>query len=142
VNVPAGVEDGSKIRLRGQGGAGAGGGPAGDLIVTIRVTSHRFFERKGANIHCEVPVDLVQAALGTKLQVRTVGGSKAVLTVPPGTQTGTTFRLSGMGLQANGVVGDQFVKVVVHTPTDLTPKQRALLQAFAEEQAKSGEPIT
>ena len=142
VNIPEGVEDGSKVRLRGQGGAGVSGGSPGDLIVTMRVTSHKFFERKGTNIHCEVPVDLVQAALGTKLRVRTVHENQAVLTIPPGTQTGTTFRLTGMGLQANGTVGDQFVKVVVHTPTDLTPKQRELLEAFAAELDKSGQPIT
>ena len=137
VHIPEGVEDGSKIRLRGQGQSGVGDGSPGDLIVLIRVEPHRFFERRGSEIHCEVPVDLVQATLGTKIQVRTVYGNKAVLTIPPGTQTGTSFRLAGMGLRRNGSAGDQFVKVKVLTPTDLTPREQELLEAFAEERRKS-----
>jgi len=133
VNIPQGVEEGSRVRLRGQGQHGADGGPLGDLIVTVRVGRHRFFERKGANIYCEVPINFPQAALGSKIRVRTAHGKKTILTIPPGTQTGTVFRLAGMGLRRGDAQGDQFVKVKVTTPEDLSSRGRELLEAFAEE---------
>lgn len=132
--IPPGIEDGGKIRLRGQGEPGVEGGPPGDLIITVRVQPHRFFERRGDDIYCEVPVDLVGVALGTKIKVRTIhGGQRAVVSIPPGTQTGTTFRLAGMGLRRNGRRGDQYVRIKVVTPTDLSKRERELLEAFARE---------
>ncbi len=111
INVPAGVETGSKVRLSGQGERGRGGGPAGDLIITFKVQPHRFFRREGLDIHVTVPINIVQATLGSKIRVRTIHGKKVVLKIPPGTQTGTKFRIRGQGVEKGERVGDQYVEV-------------------------------
>jgi molecular chaperone DnaJ len=123
--------DGKKIRLRGQGQPGSSGGPAGDLILKVRVSPHRFFKRKGANVYCDVTVNLAQAVLGSKLRVRTLDDKKAVLKIPPGTQPGTTFRLKGLGVDDGTRKGDQLVTVNVEIPKDLRPEDKDLFGRLA-----------
>ncbi len=133
VSIPAGLEDGTRMRLRGQGDPGPGGKNPGDLILIVRVTPHRFFKRKGRDIYCEVPLDITKAILGTKIRVRTIHGKKAEIKIPPGTQNGTTFRLKGMGIRTKEGVGDQYVKVNLVVPEKLTEKQKKLIEEFARE---------
>lgn len=133
LNIPAGVEDGSQLRVSGEGEPGVRGGPPGDLYVVLRVKPHDFFEREGNDIYCEVPITFGQAALGDEIEVPTLTG-KVKLKIPAGTQTHTFFRLRGKGvpnLRGYGQ-GDQHVKVVVVTPTHLTEDQRKLLHEFNE----------
>jgi molecular chaperone DnaJ len=134
VKIPAGVDSGNRIRIPGGGELGHLGGGPGDLYIVVRVREHEFFRREGDDIHCEVPVTFVQVALGDEIEVPTVDG-KAKLRVPPGTQTGTAFRIRGKGVPRLGGTtrGDQYVKVVVVTPTKLTDKQAELLREFARE---------
>ena len=127
--VPAGVEDGTRIRFSGLGEAGGHGGPAGDLYVVLHVKEHPFFEREGNDLHCVIPVSFAQAALGTEIQVPTLEGEQT-LKVPDGTQSGTTIRIRGKGvpvLNGHGK-GDLFVEVRVQTPGKLNKRQRELLQ--------------
>lgn len=134
VTIPAGIPDRGRIRLQGQGQSGSHGGPPGDLILNVRVGSDPFFRRRGDDIYCEVPISFVEAALGTKVRVRTVHrGKRAMLRIPPGTQAGTMFRLAGMGVNRNGRKGSQFVTVKVLTPTDLSDREQKILQEFAQE---------
>jgi len=132
VKIPPGIEDGGKIRLRGQGEAGTAGGPPGDLIIRIRVRGDRFFKRKGLDVYCDVKINLTQAVLGTKIKVRTLNDKHAILKIPPGTQPGTTFKLKGMGVKQDGKQGDQFVTVNVAIPTDLTPEDKKLFEELDE----------
>ena len=130
VKFPAGIDDGQTLRVRGEGCAGANGGPNGDLMVTVSVRSHPIFTRQGQSIYCEMPISFTQAALGAELEVPTLDG-KVRYTISEGTQTGTTFRLRGKGipyLQSKSGRGDQFVTVVVETPTKLTKEQKELLR--------------
>ena len=131
VNVPAGIDDGQSIQLRGQGGAGTNGGPAGDVIVTVGIRPHPFFTREGSDVLCEIPISFTQAALGDTLQVPTIDG-KIEYTVPEGTQTGAVFRMRGKGIQnVNGRGrGDQFVRVNIEVPKNLSAKQKELLREF------------
>ena len=125
VKVPAGVDSGSRLRLQGEGGEGLHGGPSGDLYAFIHVDEHEFFQRQENNIVCEIPVSFFQAALGTDIDVPTLDG-KRILTIPRGTQSGEVFILRGEGirnLRGYGR-GDQYVRVVVRTPTELTPSNR------------------
>jgi molecular chaperone DnaJ len=127
--VPAGVEDGTRIRFSGLGEAGAHGGPAGDLYVVLHVKEHPFFEREGNDLHCVIPISFGQAALGTEIRVPTLEGEHT-LKVPDGTQSGTTMRIRGKGvpvLNGHGK-GDLFVEVRVQTPGKLNKRQRDLLQ--------------
>jgi molecular chaperone DnaJ len=132
VAVPKGTDNGSKVRLSGQGERGSKGGSPGDLIITFRVKPHRFFRREGNDIHVTVPINLAQATLGSKLRVKTVDGRKVVLRVPAGTQSGTRFRIRGQGVRKGDRVGDQFVEVRVEVPKELDTDQEAALRAFAE----------
>jgi molecular chaperone DnaJ len=132
VTVPQGVENGSKIRLTGQGERGREGGVPGDLIITFKVKSHRFFRRDGLDIHVTVPINIVQATLGSKIRVRTVAGKRVVLSIPPGTQTGTKFRVRGQGVEKSGRVGDQYVEVKIDVPDELTDEQQELMERFSE----------
>lgn len=131
VAVPQGVETGSKVRIPGQGERGRGGGAAGDLILTFKVKPHRFFRREGLDVHVTVPINLVQATLGSKLRVRTVTGKRVVLTIPPGTQTGTRFRVRGQGIEKGGRVGDQYVEVKLEIPEKLSEEEQKALEDFA-----------
>ncbi len=129
VSVPAGVEDGTRIRYQEQGDFGVNGGPAGDLYVMLNVKPHSFFERDGKDLHCSIPVSFAQAALGAEIMIPTLDGGEHKLKVPEGTESGTTFRIRGKGvpaLQSSGK-GDLFVKVRVQTPHKLTKRQRELL---------------
>jgi molecular chaperone DnaJ len=132
VKIPAGVDDGSQLRVAGEGEPGTRGGPPGDLYVVIRVKSHDFFVRQGDDIYCEVPLTFTQAALGDEIEVPTLT-ERVKLRIPPGTQTGTYFRLKGKGVPhlRGGGQGDQQVKVTVVTPTKLSEEQRELLREFA-----------
>ncbi|HPE16141.1 MAG TPA: molecular chaperone DnaJ [Oscillospiraceae bacterium] len=133
VKIPAGIDDGQAISLRGEGGAGANGGPAGDLIVSVSVRRHPLFRRDGFNVSCETPVTFAQAALGAELEIPTIDG-KVKYTLPEGTQSGTTFRLRGAGIPVlNGRGrGDQFVTIVVEIPQNLSAAQKEKLNAFAD----------
>ncbi len=133
VSIPAGIDDGQAISLRGQGNAGRNGGAAGDLIVSIRVRPHPIFVREGSDVLMEQPITFNQAALGAELEIPTIDG-KVKYNLPAGTQTGTTFRLRGKGipgLHGRGR-GDQFVTVKVTVPTDLTDAQKDALRAFGD----------
>ncbi|TVP80394.1 MAG: hypothetical protein EA352_00125 [Gemmatimonadales bacterium] len=132
VNVPAGVESGSRMRLSGQGPRGAGGGAPGDILLVFQVGEHRFFRREGLDIHVTVPLNIAQATLGSKIRVRTVDGRRVALRIPPGTQSGTRFRLRGRGATKGDRTGDQFVEVKVKTPESLDDDQREAMEAFAE----------
>jgi molecular chaperone DnaJ len=132
VNIPPGVEDGTRIRLASEGEAGVRGGPAGDLYIFLSIGSHPFFQREGADLHCRVPVSLVTAALGGEFEVPTIDGGKTKVKVPEGMQTGRRFRLQGKGMPVlrSRQSGDLYVQVVVETPQKLTKKQRELLAEF------------
>lgn len=132
VTIPAGVDTGSKIRLAGQGERGPGGGPPGDLVITVRVRPDRFFTREGMDVHCTVPINLAQATLGSKIRVRTVDGKRVVLRIPPGTQSGTRFRIKGQGVRKEGRTGDQYVRVQVSVPETLDEREQKLMREFAE----------
>jgi molecular chaperone DnaJ len=139
VRIPMGVEDGSQLRLAGEGEAGWGGAPAGDLYVVVHVRPHEFFTREGNDLHCALPVTFVQAALGAELDVPVLGGV-ATLKVPAGTQNGDVVRLRGKGMPAlhgRGGRGDACYTVVVEVPRKLSGRQRELLEEFA--QASSGD---
>jgi molecular chaperone DnaJ len=132
ITVPSGTETGTRVRMRGQGEPGKSGTPSGDLIVTFQVQPDRFFHREGLDIVCEVPLNIAQAALGTRLRVRTLDGKKVMLRIPAGTQPGRKFRIKGQGVEKNGVRGDQLVQVRVTVPEQLTPEQQDRLKQFAE----------
>ena len=129
VKVPAGVDNGDRIRLNGEGEAGVKGGPAGDLYVVINVREHNIFQRDGKNLYCEVPISIIDAALGGELEVPTLDG-RVRLKIPEGTQTGKQFRLRGKGVKPlrGGDVGDLLCRVEVETPVKLDKRQRELLE--------------
>jgi len=132
ITVPKGVESGSKVRMSGQGEAGKGGGSRGDLVITFKVQGHRFFTREGLDIHVTVPINIVQATLGSKIKVSTVRGKKVVLRIPKGTQSGTKFRIRGQGIQKGDRTGDQLVEVMVEVPAELSDEERKVMEDFAE----------
>ena len=132
VNIPAGVEDGTRIRLAGEGEAGVRGGPPGDLYIFLSIGSHAFFQRDGADLHCRVPVSMVTASIGGEFEVPTIDGGKTRVKIPEGTQSGQRFRLAGKGMPVLRArqTGDMYVQIVVETPQSLTKKQRELLMEF------------
>ena len=140
VKVPAGVDDGDRIRLSGEGEAGRNGGPPGDLYVEIRVNPHKLFTRDGADLACEVPISIATATLGGEVELPTLDGNVS-LKVPAGTQSGKTFRLRGKGVVTvrDARMGDLFAKVSVETPVNLTSEQKDLLQQFEESIQEGGE---
>ncbi len=140
VSVPAGVDDGTRIRLTGEGEAGQRGAPAGDLYVDIAVRPHPIFQRDGANILVRVPLRMTQAAMGGHVEVPSIDGGRAKVTIPAGTQTGDQFRLRGKGFSVlrSAARGDMYVQVMVETPQNLSPKQRELLEQFEAEAEKGG----
>jgi molecular chaperone DnaJ len=131
VKIPAGVDEGDRIRLSGEGEAGVNGGPTGDLYVVIHLKPHEMFQRDGGNLHCEMPISFTTAALGGEIEVPTLGGS-AKMKIPPETQTGGVFRLKGKGIKPlrQSENGDLMVHVVVETPVKLTEHQKKLLREF------------
>ena len=134
VSIPAGVEDGNRIRLSSEGEAGVRGGAPGDLYIFLSVKPHRFFQRDGANIQCRVPIDITTAALGGTVEVPSIDGTRAKLTIPAGAQTGRQFRLKGKGMSVlrSPSRGDMYIEVTVETPVNLTKRQQDLLREFAE----------
>ena len=135
VNIPAGVEEGTRIRLSGEGEAGLRGAPAGDLYIFLSIKSHRLFQRDGADIHCRVPIPMTKAALGGTIEVPTVEGKMARVTIPSGTPTGHQFRLrsKGMTILRSKARGDMFIQAFVETPVNLTKRQKELLKEFEGE---------
>jgi molecular chaperone DnaJ len=142
VNVPPGVEDGTRIRLAGEGEAGVRGGPPGDLYIFLSLAPHPFFQRDSADLHCRVPVSMVTAALGGDFEVPTIDGGKTRVKVPEGTQSGRRFRLQGKGMPVlrSREVGDMYVQVVVETPQALTKRQKELLQEFDKQSSQATHP--
>ncbi|HSW30810.1 MAG TPA: molecular chaperone DnaJ [Longimicrobiales bacterium] len=132
INVPEGTESGSKVRLSGQGERGKEGGPAGDLVITFKVQPHRFFRREGLDVYVTVPINIVQATLGSKIKVATVKGTKVVLKIPRGTQTGTRFRIKGQGIAKGDRTGDQYVDVKVEVPAKLSDDEQRAMEEFAQ----------
>ncbi len=132
INIPAGIEEGTRLRIRGEGEAGLRGGPAGDLYVFISILPHPFFEREGANLFCTVPLPMTKAALGDKIDVPTIEGGKATITVPEGAQSGQQLRLKGKGMPIlqRSSRGDLIVEIIVETPQNLTKKQKDILRDF------------
>jgi molecular chaperone DnaJ len=142
VNIPTGVEDGTRIRLAGEGEAGLRGGPPGDLYIFLEVAPHEFFQRDGADLHCRVPISMASAALGGEFEVPAIDGSKAKVKVPAGTQTGRRFRLAGKGMPVLRAkqTGDMYVQVAVETPQNLTKRQRELLAEFDKLSSEDTQP--
>ncbi|HJU31858.1 MAG TPA: molecular chaperone DnaJ [Hyphomicrobiaceae bacterium] len=142
VNIPAGVEDGTRIRLAGEGEAGVRGGPAGDLYIFLSIKPHEFFQRDGADIFCRVPIAMTAATLGGQIDVPTVDGGHTRVKIPEGTETGKQFRLKGKGMPVlrSKVTGDMYIQVEVETPKNLTRRQRELLDEFERESHKETSP--
>lgn len=134
VNIPAGVETGTRIRLAGEGEAGMRGGPAGDLYIFIEVSDHELFERDGVNLFCRVPVSMSTAALGGSIEVPTIDGGRGRVQIPSGSQSGRQMRLRSKGMPAlrGGSAGDMFIELAVETPVNLTSRQKELLKEFDE----------
>ncbi|MFV0358176.1 molecular chaperone DnaJ [Tropicimonas sp.] len=134
VNIPPGVETGTRIRLAGEGDAGARGGPSGDLYIFIQVAEHDIFQRDAQNLFCHVPVSMTTAALGGDIEVPTIDGGRSRVKVPAGSQTGKQMRLRGKGMPAlrGGGSGDMFIELVAETPVNLTSRQKELLREFDE----------
>lgn len=133
VKIPAGVDNEATLRIRGEGEPGINGGVSGDLYVHIKVQDDKFFKRKGNDIYVEIPINIAQAILGSRIRIKTIYGNKIELTIPPGTQSGTTFRLRGLGVKSNDGIGDMYVTVKVEIPEKISEKQRKLIEEFAKE---------
>ncbi len=143
VDVPPGVEEGTRIRLSGEGQAGMNGGPSGDLYIFISVAAHPIFQRDGHDLHCRAPISFVKAALGGAIEVPTLDGGRAKINIPEGTQSGHQFRLRAKGmpvLRGGGMAGDLYVEVAVETPSKLSKKQKELLKAFDSESGTGTNP--
>ena len=143
VNIPAGIDEGMRIRSSGNGEPGINGGPPGDLYIEIRVRDHEIFQRDGDDLHCTVPVSMITAALGGEIEVPTLGG-KAAIDLPEGTQTGKQFRLRGKGIKGvrSSYPGDLYCHITVETPVKLTEHQRKLLKELDESLKKGGDKHT
>lgn len=141
VNIPAGVETGTRIRLSGEGEAGMRGGPSGDLYIFIEVAKHELFERESTDLFCHVPVTMTTAALGGDIEVPTMDGGRARVKVPAGSQAGRQMRLRGKGMPAlrGGGIGDMFIELSVETPVNLTGRQKEILREF-EEMSENNNP--
>ncbi len=142
VNIPAGVEDGTRIRLSGEGEAGMRGGPSGDLYIFLSIKPHPFFQRDGADLFCQVPISMVKATLGGEVTVRTLDGSESVVKIPEGAQSGRQFKLRGKGMPVlrSREVGDLHIQARVETPQNLTKRQRELLAEFDAESSNKTHP--
>ena len=142
VNIPSGIEDGTRIRLQGEGEAGMRGGPSGDLYIFMSVQPHSFYKRDGADLYCMVTIPMVTAALGGKFEISTLDGTKSRVTVPEGTPTAKQFRLKGKGMPVlrSHQQGDLYVQISVETPQKLTKRQRELLEEFQTLSSKENNP--
>ncbi len=132
ITVPAGVDTGTKIRLKGQGGKGTKSGPPGDLLITFTVTPDRFYKREGLDLIAPVPINIAQATLGSRVSVKTLNGTKVAIKIPPGTASGKRFRVRGQGIEKDGGRGDLIVQIEVAVPEKLTPEQEEAMKAFAD----------
>ena len=142
VNIPAGIDDGTRIRLAGEGEAGLRGGPSGDLYIFLSVKPHEFFQRDGSDLYCKVPISMTTAALGGAFEVTTLDGTQTRVKVTEGTQNGRQFRLKGKGMPVlrQASMGDLYIQVAVETPQNLTKRQRELLEEFEELSSKENSP--
>ena len=142
VDIPAGIEDGVRIRLGGEGEAGSRGGPSGDLYIFLSIKPHEFFQRDGADLFCKIPISMATAALGGQFEVAGLDGSKSRVKVPEGTQTGKQFRLraKGMPIMRSADQGDLYIQVVTETPQNLTKRQRELLTEFQQISSEENSP--
>jgi molecular chaperone DnaJ len=142
VNIPAGVEDGTRIRLAGEGQAGLRGGPPGDLYIFLTIKPHEFFQRDGSDVFCRVPISMVTAALGGQVEVPTIDGGRTRVKIPEGSETGKQFRLRGKGMPVlrSRVSGDMYIQVDVETPKNLSRRQRELLEEFERSSSKDTSP--
>ena len=142
VNIPAGVEDGTRIRLAGEGEAGLRGGPTGDLYIFLSIKPHEFFQRDGSDVFCKVPIAMTTAALGGQIDVPTLEGVTTRVKIPEGTESGKQFRLKGKGMPVlrSKVTGDMYIEVDVETPKNLTRRQRELLEEFETASHKETSP--
>jgi molecular chaperone DnaJ len=132
VTVPPGTDDGTRVRLKGQGGRGPNGGTPGDLIITFQVEPDRFYRREGLDVIAPVPINIAQATLGSKINVRTLDGKKVAIRIPPGTANGKRFRVRGQGIEKDGQKGDLIVLAEVQVPEKLTVDQERAMREFAE----------
>jgi molecular chaperone DnaJ len=132
INVPPGVETGNKVRLTGQGGKGRSGARPGDLIITFAVTPDRFYKRDGLDLIAPIPLNIAQATLGSRIQVKTLDGKKVAVKIPPGTPSGKRFRIRGQGIEKNGTKGDLIIETSIAVPDQLSPEQEAAMKEFAE----------
>jgi len=142
VNIPAGIEDGTRIRLANEGEAGLRGGPSGDLYIFLAVKPHEFFQRDGADLYCRVPISMTAAALGGQFEVTTLDGTQTRVKVPEGTQNGRQFRLKGKGMPVlrQAQMGDLYIQTAVETPQNLTKRQKELLEEFDAISSKENSP--
>jgi len=142
VNIPSGIEDGTRIRLAGEGEAGLRGGPSGDLYIFLSIKPHEFFQRDGADIFCRVPISMTTAALGGDFNVPTIDGGQTKVKIPEGTQTGKQFRLKGKGMPVlrSNRVGEMYIQVAVETPRNLSRTQRDLLEQFERASSADNNP--
>ncbi len=132
INVPGGVDTGSKIRLKGQGGKGSANGPPGDLLITFNALPDKFYKRDGLDVIATVPINIAQATLGSKISVKTLDGKKVLVRIPPGTPSGKRFRVRGQGIQKAEKSGDLIVEVKIETPEKLSEEQERMMREFAE----------
>jgi molecular chaperone DnaJ len=132
INVPSGVETGNKVRLTGQGGKGRSGARPGDLIISFAVQPDRFYKRDGLDLIAPIPLNIAQATLGSRIQVKTLDGKKVAVKIPPGTPSGKRFRIRGQGIEKNGTKGDLIIETSIAVPDQLSPEQEAAMKEFAE----------
>jgi molecular chaperone DnaJ len=131
ITVPPGTDTGTRVRLSGQGGKGAHGGPPGDLLITFQVDVDRFFKREGLDIVATIPLNIAQATLGTKVSVKTLEGKKVTIRIPKGTPSGKRFRVRGQGIEKDGERGDMIVEASIVVPESLSPEQEDMMRQFA-----------
>jgi molecular chaperone DnaJ len=132
VQVPTGIDSGAKIRLKGQGGRGAGGGAPGDLLITFQVQPDRFYKREGLDLIAELPLNVAQATLGSKVRVSTLDDKRVTIRIPPGTSAGKRFRIRGQGIQRDERRGDLIVQTTIVAPDALSEEQQRLMKEFAD----------
>jgi molecular chaperone DnaJ len=139
VNIPAGVEDGTRIRLSNEGEPGSGGGPTGDLYIFLAIEEHDFFERDGADLYCRVPVSMASATLGDNIEIPTIDGKKITVAIPAGTQSGEQIKKKGKGMSVlrRSIFGDLYIEIQVETPVHLTKAQKELMEKFAKTEGKT-----
>ncbi|WP_376709513.1 molecular chaperone DnaJ [Pseudochrobactrum lubricantis] len=142
VNIPAGIEDGTRIRLTGEGEAGTRGGPSGDLYIFLSIKPHEFFQRDGSDLYCKVPISMATAALGGQFEVATLDGTQTRVKVPEGTQNSKQFRLKGKGMPVlrQQTTGDLYIQIAIETPQNLSKRQRELLEEFEQISSKENSP--